>query len=298
MSPRVSIGLPVYNGANFLERSIDSILKQDFEDLELIVADNASTDATEAICRSYLERDSRIRYFRNESNVGAAGNYNKTFQLAQGSYFKWAAHDDECHQSMIGKCVRYLDSAPLNVAMVYPLGELIDEEGVTLESPLDRIASSDPRPYRRLSRVLWSLNMCDPVFGLIRADCLRRTQLIGPFFGADYVLLGELAMLGQIHEIPDVCFRLRAHQKRSMKANATRKARAAWYTTDGTRRQLPLPNWDRMILEMARSALRAEIPTYSRLTCCLAAVSTHYWRRFRNFGGRIKTRLLNRTARS
>ena len=68
--PRLSIGLPVYNGENFLAESIESLLGQSYEDFELIISDNASTDGTEDICRSYAQQDSRIRYIRQPHNIG------------------------------------------------------------------------------------------------------------------------------------------------------------------------------------------------------------------------------------
>src|SRR3974377_1117825 len=92
--PKVSIGLPVYNGENYLRLAIDSILTQDYTDFELIISDNASADATQEICREYTARDCRIRYYRNKINIGASGNYNRVFELARGGLFKWAAHDD------------------------------------------------------------------------------------------------------------------------------------------------------------------------------------------------------------
>src|SRR4051812_10231830 len=103
--PVVSIGMPVYDGANYIRRAAQSILTQDYEDFELIISDNASTDETESICRELAESDGRIRYFRNDTNIGASRNYNKVFQLAKGRFFKWAAHDDECHPSMLRRCV-------------------------------------------------------------------------------------------------------------------------------------------------------------------------------------------------
>jgi glycosyltransferase involved in cell wall biosynthesis len=290
-SPRVSIGLPVFNGADFVRRSAQSILTQDYDDLELIICDNASTDETDAICRELAAQDPRIRYYRNDTNIGAAGNYNKVFELARGEFFKWAAHDDECHRGMVRRCVEVLDRAPASVVMVYPLGELIDEHGKTLREPLDRIESRDPRPHRRLSRLLWSLNMCDPVFGLIRTEYLRKTQLIGRFFGADYVLLGELAMLGEIRELDEVLFRLRAHPKRSMKANRNARNRAAWYDPSAARKRFVMPDWERMVWELLRSAWHAPLPRGERLKCCLSIASTHYWLRFKNAGGRAKNRL-------
>ncbi len=88
-APRVSIGLPVFNGERYLARAIDSILAQDFRDLELVVCDNASTDRTAEICAAYARRDPRVRYHRNPRNLGAGPNYDRCFHLARGEYFKW-----------------------------------------------------------------------------------------------------------------------------------------------------------------------------------------------------------------
>src|SRR5690349_812781 len=95
-APQVSIGLPVYNGEKYLLNAIGSLLKQDFEDFELVISDNASTDKTEAMCHEFAAKDKRIRYHRNETNIGATGNYNRVFRLSNGEFFRWASHDDEC----------------------------------------------------------------------------------------------------------------------------------------------------------------------------------------------------------
>ena len=296
--PIVSIGLPVYNGARYLRRSVQSMLAQTYTELEIVISDNASTDETEAICREMAAADPRIRYSRNEVNLGAARNYNRVFELAGGKYFKWAAHDDECHPAMIERCVAALEAAPPSVTMVYPLGELIDEQGATLRSPLDRIESRDPRPHRRLAHLLRSLNMCDPVFGVYRSEYLRKTQLIGPFCGADYVMLGELAMLGQIWEIDEVLFRLRAHPKRSMQANATARARTAWYSPNAAKKLFVLPDWEQMVWELSKSARRAPLPAIEKLKCSVVIPAVHYWGRFKDTVGlwkrKIRTRYLGR----
>jgi hypothetical protein len=213
------------------------------------------------------------------------------FELARGKFFKWAAHDDECHPAMLRRCVECLEAAPEWVVMVYPLAELIDGHGQTLVAGLDRIESRDPRPYRRLGQLLWSLNMCDPAFGLIKAEYLKRTQLIGAFFGADYVLLGELAMLGELWELDEILFRLRAHERRSMKANPGARARAAWYDPSGARKLFILPNWERMVWEMLKSVRRLPLDPSEKAKCFLTVLGVHYWRRFRNAGGRYKSRL-------
>jgi len=289
--PTVSIGMPVYNGANYVRRSVQSLLAQDYEDFELLISDNASTDETESICRELAESDGRIRYFRNETNVGASRNYNKVFRLANGAFFKWAAHDDECHRTMLRRCVEVLERAPAQVTMVYPLAEMIDEQGKTLRPVLDRIESRDPRPHRRLARLLWSLSQCDPVFGLFKTEYLRKTQLIGSFFGADNVLLCELAMLGEIWELDEVLFRLRQHPGRSMRANQSARARAAWYDPAAAQQLVVIPDWERMVWELLKSAHRLSLPPEEKLRCCLVILGIHYWRRFKNAGGRMKSRL-------
>jgi glycosyltransferase involved in cell wall biosynthesis len=292
--PRVSVGLPVYNGADFIQRAIDTLLRQDFEDFEVIIADNASTDETQSICSEAAAADQRIRYYRNDENIGASANYNKVFQLARAEYFRWQAHDDECHPGLLRRCVETLDASEERVTMCYPRGELIDAEGNTLVSPLDSIATNDPRPHRRLAHVIKSLNMCDPIFGVIKTNHLKQTGLIGPFFGADNVLLGELAILGEIREVDEVLFRLRKHSKRSMKANPSARARAAWYDPSAAKKLFVMPNWERMVLELLKATLRSRLSIAEKTKCCLAIVGTHYWRRVRNQGGRVKARLRRR----
>jgi glycosyltransferase involved in cell wall biosynthesis len=288
---KVSIGLPVYNGENYLANALDSLLCQDYQDFELVISDNGSNDGTEEICQKYARFDKRIRYYRWKQNNGAAWNYNQVFKLSKGEYFKWAAHDDECHRAFLGRCVEVLRSAPDSVVMVYPQAEMIDEEGKTLATGSDRIGSRDIRPHRRLARILLAMNLCDPVFGLYKTKYLRKTKLIGPFFGADNVLLGELAILGEIWEIDDILFRLRMHSQRSMKANPGARARAAWYDPSAARKLFLLPDWERMVWEMVKSIWRSELHPTEKVKCCMVVPGMHYMRRFRNTGGRIKSQL-------
>jgi glycosyltransferase involved in cell wall biosynthesis len=95
VQPRVSIGVPVYNCDAYLHLALDSLLAQTFSDLEIIISDNASTDSTESVCRMYAARDSRIRYVRQKTNMGAPANFQFVLGQAMGEYFMWAAADDE-----------------------------------------------------------------------------------------------------------------------------------------------------------------------------------------------------------
>src|SRR5437867_8743488 len=127
-TPRVNIGMPVYNGERFLEEAIDSMLNQSFKDFELIISDNASTDRTQEICRAYLARDRRIRYFQNQTNLGATANFNRVFELSSGEYFKLANADDLSAPDLLAKCVAVLDAHP-EVVLCYPKTTIIDENG-------------------------------------------------------------------------------------------------------------------------------------------------------------------------
>ena len=111
--PTVSIGLPVYNGEKYLRLALDCIVQQEFADFELIISDNASTDGTQEICQEYAARDKRLSViFANESNTGAAANFNRVFELAQAEFFKWATHDDEFHFSLIRCCLETFENSP------------------------------------------------------------------------------------------------------------------------------------------------------------------------------------------
>lgn len=126
--PKVSIGLPIYNGARCLVEALDTILAQTFEDWALIISDNASTDETARICRAYEARDARIRYVRNARNVGANRNHNMAFRLASGRYFKWAAADDAWGPSFLARCVQALDTNP-SAVLAYPQPDFINADG-------------------------------------------------------------------------------------------------------------------------------------------------------------------------
>src|SRR4029079_986590 len=189
--PKLSIGLPVYNGENFLAQAVDSILVQDFRDFELIISDNASTDRTAEICRRYAESDPRVRYVRFEKNQGASRNFCYAFELARGEYFKWAAHDDICAQGFFRRCVERLDASGSEVVLVYPRTQMINEFGVPIPWNIETVECTQRRPHQRLALVLRELCILSSQFGVIRTAALRRTRLLDKFVASDYVLLAE-----------------------------------------------------------------------------------------------------------
>src|ERR1700730_635676 len=111
-APRLTVGLPVYNGESYLAESLDALLGQSYEDFELIISDNASTDGTADICRGYAKQDSRIRYIRQPHHIGLAPNHNFVAEQGRGEFFKWAAADDLYARDLLKCCVDALDEYP------------------------------------------------------------------------------------------------------------------------------------------------------------------------------------------
>lgn len=288
-TPKVSIGLPVYNGEAYLQGAIQSLLEQTFTDFELVIADNASTDATDQISRRFAAEDSRIRYYRNEVNIGGAPNHNRVFELSNGKFFKFAAHDDLYPKEMLQRCVEVLEAAPDSVSLVYTQFELIDESGNSIGIESDSIEKRDPRPHVRLTRCLMKVGYCTGTYGLIRSDVLRKTRLMGSFPFSDRVYLAELAMLGELWQIREPLLRLRNHPGKSTKANTTADAMRKWY--DPVAKAAILPLQAKVDLEIARSAWRLPIPWMDRLLCFGVALVVPCWLRLLKWSFPVRRRL-------
>ena len=304
VTPKLSIGLPVYNGEKYVSAALESLLDQDFEDFELIISDNASTDATEEICRNYAARDPRVRYYRNVSNLGSARNYRRVFELARGELFKWVAHDDLYHQRLLGRCVEVFESAQPSVVLAYPRVDLIDEHGKVLGRAPDSVECMGRRPYVRFAHVLLNVSYAYPVFGLARAECLRKTRLTGAVPYWDETLLAELALYGEIVEIPEVLAQQRCHPGNAVtvvKANRlTRLALRMWTDPSQPAPRIWLPNHEEHYWEFAKRVHHAPLSLFERLVCYGAIIFVCYWSGFRKTGGRWRRRLRERlrTART
>lgn len=254
-APLISIGLPVYNGADFLAGAIDSMLSQDIDDLELIISDNGSTDATKEICEDYQMQDSRVRYYRAGMNRGAAWNYNRTFDLARGTYFKWAAHDDLCAQSFLSRCITRLESNP-DASLCYASTIRIDEAGCEVSRDGAVHVARERRPSSRVKSLLANPTPCFEVFGVTRRAQLALTGLIGNYTSSDRVLLLQLALLGRFVAIDDYLFYNRQHTQRSVRRYADPRQRNAWFDPSRKPRSTA-PTW-RLLREYATAISGAQ----------------------------------------
>lgn len=208
----VSIGLPVYNGEKYIRQAIESALVQTFDDFELIISDNASTDSTEKICREYAGKDRRIRYYRADRNYGAAKNYNRVFELSRGKYFKWMASDDGMEPEFLKKAVEVLDrdkSIILVCSQYIQYNEF--DKIVSLRFDAGNHDAVSAKASQRFRQALGEMGGNLPIFGLIRADILNQTSLIRPFIGSDDCLVLELVLKGKFLQLPEHLLRLRDH---------------------------------------------------------------------------------------
>ena len=219
--PRLSIGLPVYNGENFLPESLESLLGQSYEDFELIISDNASHDGTETICRKYADQDSRIRYFRQQRNIGSAPNHNFVIEQARGELFKHGSHDDLYARDLLELCVAALDEYP-HVVLAHSWSAVIDSSGAVtklVEYPVDTAAPRAPDRFRSMLFDGWG----DDEGGVVRTDVLRRTALHASHHFADRTYTAEIALHGPFYMIPDWLYFRREHPGQGGKLGSVRK---------------------------------------------------------------------------
>ena len=223
-APTVSIGLPVYNGQRYLEQAIDSILAQSFEDLELILADNASNDGTQEICERYVGQDERVRYFRHAENLGAAVNSNFVFEQSRGEYFKWAAHDDWLEPRYLEVCINRLKSDP-SLALCHTASRLVDAEGAVFARAACDRPLLKPRSGQRFKAVLHAYDF-SVIWGVMPRSIVAQTVLMPRYPQSDQMFLGDLLMRGGLALEESELFNWRIHE--------------------GTYRQAVLPNgWER-----------------------------------------------------
>lgn len=293
-TPRVSIGLAVYNGERYLEEALRVFLIQTYADFELIISDNASTDRTEEICRSYAARDARIRYFRSPRNMGVAYNYNITVELARGEYFRWATYDDLVAPELLERCVEVLDRCP-DVILAYPQTVDIDDDGNVRGNYDDNFAFLDPEPHHRFRDLMVAVRnyACNAEYGVMRREVLRKTAMEADYHSADRVLLSELVLHGKFYEVPERLYFHRLHSNMSLQAGMSLAELAAWFNPNlAGKRTFPRL---RRVAEFFKAVNRAPLSRYQRLYCYVQIgrfyLSADKWQRLAR---RIKSRKAGR----
>lgn len=246
--PRVSIGMPVYNGERYLRFSLESLLGQTWTDFELVISDNASTDGTQDICREYEGRDRRVRYTRTDSNIGGPANFRRVFRLCTGEYHKWSTADDYWDLTTIEKCVAVLDQHP-DVVLAYPKSLLEDADGKLLQRYDDHLHLLEDSAVQRFKKVVETATLCHAHLGVLRRSVMEQTALIGNELASDLRFLAEMSLYGKFYVVPEHLFHRRFHEASS--------------------------SWDRQSVEWQRQYYD---PSHRSL------FGLHTWRRYFNLG--------------
>jgi glycosyltransferase involved in cell wall biosynthesis len=268
--PTVSVALAVFNGENYLATAIESILDQTFRDFELIICDNASTDATEEIARRFVDLDDRVRYHRNETNIGGARNQGLTVDLSRGRYIKLAAHDDRIAPTFLEECLAELERRP-DAVICFPGTIVLDKDGKRA-GEYRSTRGTGARPSKRFSELAFRTHNCDAIYGVMRGDVLRSATPLGNYIDADKVFLCGLAMRGPFITIDRPLFYKRFHPKNYV---ADWRDRMAWFNPD-KKGKPSFPNW----LELsgfAKVVATAKIPLRDRVVCAGITVAWAVW---------------------
>ena len=255
--PRVSIGLPVCNGEKHLIETLNSILTQTYTNFELIISDNASEDQTQKICMNFAEKDQRIKYYRNDKNLGVAPNHNIVYKLAKGEYFRWAGDSDKIAPEFLQKCVDFLDRH-LDVILCMPNTSVIGKAGEDLGGFDYMSGVNSPKAYNRFYNFLFKNCTGDYMYGLIRSDYIAKTSLNGDYPSSDLVFLAELSLYGKFDMIPEVLFFRRMNSRAPLPPGTI--VNESYY------RKVLSPRWC-MFIGYSKAIWRCQINKQEKLLC-------------------------------
>jgi len=263
--PTVTVGIPVFNGDNYLAETMDSVLTQTFQDFEIVIADNGSTDATEKICRDYAAKDPRIHYHRSDVNLGVTRNFKRAVAFSSGKYFMFLAHDDKLAPTFLEQCTAALDAHP-DVVLCYPKAIEIDTQGNPLYKKEQFLDADSPRPHKRFRQMIRMDHNCETLFGLTRADVLKKTCIHAPLPDGDRIMLAEISLYGKYYRVPDYLFLHREHPVRTLNVYPTRFDRLPLYLEPHQYGKLILPHVAEFF-EYLRCIRNAPLTFGERLAC-------------------------------
>lgn len=264
--PLVSIGMVVYNESTFIQQSLKSLLAQDYPNLEIMISDNCSSDGTSDICKELTKGDPRVRYERLTQNIGAAENFLRVLEAAQGDYFMWAAGHDLWSPDLISKCVATME-AHQSAAIAYASSIWIDIDGKLFDKESGWYDTRGMDPMQRFFFAFWG-NM-HPVLGLIRTRYLRDIPKIHKCIGADHILLADLALRGDFINVQNTSWSRRQPRKLESHREQVKRYKSAEFGQSGNwfDRRLPLL---RIPTEQMRSILRSPLSVFEKFAMLLA----------------------------
>ena len=222
--------MPVYNSDPTLAAAIESVLGQTYTGFELIISDNASTDASWEICTRYAARDARIRLLRNAVNLGGNPNYRKVAVSARCEYFKWASSNDLLAPDYLARCIAALDRQP-DAVLAFGATLLFEDDPARGIPYDDRMDFQDEDPVVRFRRCLEGMRLNNVVNGVVRLGVLRQTSLMADYMGSDNVLVAELALAGKFVRVPETRFYRRMSRQSATRLQSREEVHRHHYPT-------------------------------------------------------------------
>lgn len=223
--PLISIGIPVFNEDKFIEETLDSILRQDYPNVEIILSDNHSTDGTLDISRTVLSPYKNAQVLFNAENEGATRNFQRVLDMSSGKYFMWASGHDLWAENYLSSTVAALEKNP-SAVLAFGTSQWIDEEGRELKKHFGYTDTRGMHPVARFLTVFYG-NM-NPVLGVFRRESLLSADPLRAVIGADLILLTQLSLMGDFIHVPETMWK-----RREFRHEQTHAAKLARYTSDG-----------------------------------------------------------------
>jgi glycosyltransferase involved in cell wall biosynthesis len=208
-SPRVALGMTLYNKAEYLREALDSLLTQTYGDFLLVLLDDASHDGTEAIAREYEARDPRVRYFRHAERQAMIATWSEVAGIARrecpsAEYFAWVSDHDRWHPQWLARLVETLDADP-GAVLAYPQTRRLEREGSEIDKRprlFETTAGADRQErWRQFCR--YGIGAGDMVYGLMRFEALRTAGTFRRVLRPDRLLIAELTLIGHIRQVPE-----------------------------------------------------------------------------------------------
>lgn len=271
--PRVNVGMAVYNEEKFLRQAVESLLAQDYPNFDVTISDNASTDSTQDICMEYEARDPRVRYHRNETNVGATENFNIVFRLSSGGeYFMWAGGHDLWAPTYLSRCVEVLE-AEKNVVLCTSTAQHISRDG----EHLGRVRQIDTRgkgTFVRANLILWQVSTFI-LYSVIRTSALRRAQPLWTGTSGPDIQMGfELALFGPFAIVPELLYFMRDSRDERLRAVTRAESNALFLERLYGRKPISYKGFLRRRIELWHVMRAAQLPLSLRVALMGSALGT------------------------
>lgn len=218
---KISIGLPIFNASGFLQKRITNILSMNFQEFELIISDNCSTDSSKKICQEFMKKDSRIKFYQQEKNVGAHENFKFVLEKAQSEFFIWTAASDIWDNTFLEKNLQTLLKNPNLVGCISKMityGGQREERMISKKTFVNKIIKNTRKYFSKYGtfsikgnyderiRKCLKIRSGENIYGLYKTDAIKKSWIDDSISAVDLGIILNLLKYGEIHRIDEELF--------------------------------------------------------------------------------------------